>query len=46
MDPIFQLVPEERRMTLLARRASGDGMPTYRFEIILQGAGETAFFNL
>ena len=47
-DPILQLVPDERRATLLAGRASeGEGETnTYRFDIILQGTGETAFFNL
>lgn len=46
-DPILQLVPEERRATLLARpELVGGGMVVYRFDIVLQGAGETAFFNL
>lgn len=39
-DPILASVPEHRRSTLLARPA-GDG---YRFDIRLQGAGETVFF--
>lgn len=47
VDPILQLVPEERRATLLARpELVGGGMVVYRFDIVLQGAGETAFFNL
>ncbi|HCI78353.1 MAG TPA: protocatechuate 3,4-dioxygenase subunit alpha [Ktedonobacter sp.] len=45
-DPILQRVPAERRSTLLAKRISNDGMPVYRFDIILQGANETVFFNL
>lgn len=46
-DPILQHVPEERRATLLARpELVGGGMVVYRFDIVLQGAGETAFFNL
>jgi protocatechuate 3,4-dioxygenase alpha subunit len=48
-DPVLQLVPAERRATLLARRegaAAAGGMAIYRFDIVLQGAGETAFFNL
>lgn len=45
-DAILQRVPEERRGTLLARRESGGTMVVYRFDIVLQGAGETAFFNL
>src|SRR5262249_44111791 len=43
-DPILHLVPEERRDTLIAKRAAG--APVYRFDIVLQGEGETAFFNL
>ena len=46
IDPILRLVPEERRVTLLARRLPVDGTPAYRFDIILQGAGETVFFNV
>lgn len=45
-DPVLRCVPAERRATLLARRVPGDGEAVYRFDIILQGAGETAFFNL
>jgi len=46
-DPVLQYVPEERRGTLLARpELVGGGMVVYRFDIVLQGAGETAFFNL
>ena len=45
-DPILRLVPEERRTTLLARRAPDTDPPVYRFDIILQGEGETAFFNV
>jgi protocatechuate 3,4-dioxygenase alpha subunit len=41
-DPILQLVPEDRRATLLARR---DERGVYRFNIVLQGEGETVFFN-
>ncbi len=45
-DPVLQRVPADRRTTLLAQRVSGGALPVYRFDIILQGAGETAFFNL
>ena len=46
-DPVLQRVPAERRLTLLARREPADGeQAVYRYDIILQGAGETAFFNL
>ncbi len=46
LDPVLHCVPDERRATLLARRESGGGMIVYRFDIVLQGANETAFFNL
>lgn len=45
-DPVLQCVPADRRATVLARRESGDTAVVYRFDIVLQGAGETAFFNL
>jgi protocatechuate 3,4-dioxygenase alpha subunit len=41
-DPVLAAVPAERRPTLLAR-PTGDG---YRFDVRLQGAGETVFFAL
>jgi protocatechuate 3,4-dioxygenase, alpha subunit len=44
-DPILGLVPAERRDTLLARRDEDAEVVTYRFDIILQGEGETVFFN-
>jgi protocatechuate 3,4-dioxygenase alpha subunit len=46
-DPILRLIPEERRPTLLARRApTGGPEAVYHFDIVLQGTGETAFFNV
>ena len=45
-DPVLQSVPDARRATLVARRAPGATAVVYRFDIVLQGAGETAFFNL
>jgi protocatechuate 3,4-dioxygenase alpha subunit len=42
-DPVLALVPAERRATLVARR---DGAGPYRFDIRLQGAGETVFFDV
>jgi protocatechuate 3,4-dioxygenase, alpha subunit len=42
-DPILARVPAERRQTLLAQ-ADGDG--GYRFDIRLQGTGETVFFSI
>ncbi|MBL8555902.1 MAG: protocatechuate 3,4-dioxygenase subunit alpha [Phenylobacterium sp.] len=41
-DPVLGLVPDERRATLVARRT---GPGRYRFDIVLQGAGETVFFD-
>ncbi len=45
-DPVLQCVPVDRRATLLARRESGRTMVVYHFDIILQGPGETVFFNV
>ena len=41
-DPVLATVPEARRDTLLVQ-PSDDG---YRFNVILQGEGETVFFKL
>jgi protocatechuate 3,4-dioxygenase alpha subunit len=46
LDPVLQYVPNDRRETLLARREVRDTVVVYRFDIVLQGADETAFFNL
>jgi protocatechuate 3,4-dioxygenase alpha subunit len=45
-DPILQRVPTDRRHTLIARRAMGSHGPVHRFDIVLQGPNETAFFNV
>jgi protocatechuate 3,4-dioxygenase alpha subunit len=45
-DPVLRLVPAERRSTLLARPVLVKGEPGYRMDIVLQGTGETVFFNL
>jgi protocatechuate 3,4-dioxygenase alpha subunit len=42
-DPILALVPEVRRHTLIARR-TGEGR--YLFNLVMQGAGETVFFDV
>jgi protocatechuate 3,4-dioxygenase beta subunit len=35
-----------RRETLIAKRVeSANGVPEFRFDIVLQGEGETAFFE-
>jgi protocatechuate 3,4-dioxygenase, alpha subunit len=41
-DPVLALVPADRRDTLLARPQDGG----YRFDIRLQGPGETVFFDI
>jgi protocatechuate 3,4-dioxygenase alpha subunit len=41
-DAVLQHVPEDRRATLLAR-SIGDNR--YRFDIVIQGEGETVFFE-
>jgi protocatechuate 3,4-dioxygenase, alpha subunit len=42
-DGVFRLVPEHRRSTLLARELAPD---RYEFNIVLQGANETVFFDV
>ena len=41
-DPVLSRVPAERRSTLLAQPVDGG----YRFDIRLQGKGETVFFDV
>jgi protocatechuate 3,4-dioxygenase alpha subunit len=41
-DPVLRSVPAERRDTLLAQPTEGG----YRFDIRLQGPGETVFFSV
>ena len=46
-DPVMNLIePAERQSTLIARRADRDNQVTYRFDIHLQGEGETVFFDI
>jgi len=45
-DPVLQCVPENRRGTLLAQLQQEGTSVIYRFDIILQGEGETVFFNV
>ena len=42
-DAVLLLVPPERRATLLA---TPDGNGSYRFDVTLQGRGETVFFAI
>lgn len=46
-DPVINLVEHEhRRTTLIAKREEKDGQITYRFDIKIQGDGETVFFDI
>ncbi|MFO1207697.1 MAG: protocatechuate 3,4-dioxygenase subunit alpha [Amaricoccus sp.] len=46
-DPVLKLIEQvDRRATLIARREMRDGVPVYRFDIRLQGEGETVFFDV
>ena len=46
-DPVINLIEwEVRRKTLIARREERDGQVVYRFDIRLQGEGETVFFDI
>ena len=45
-DPVLNLIEQpQRRETLLAQRCTVDGKPAYRFDIRIQGEGETVFFD-
>ncbi|WNW10664.1 protocatechuate 3,4-dioxygenase subunit alpha [Pseudomonas sp. DTU_2021_1001937_2_SI_NGA_ILE_001] len=45
-DPVINLVEQaQRRETLVARRCTVDGQLAYRFDIRVQGEGETVFFD-
>jgi protocatechuate 3,4-dioxygenase alpha subunit len=45
-DPILSAIDAARRPTLVAPRLPAtNGAPEFRFDIVLQGAGETAFFQ-
>lgn len=46
-DPVINLIEwQVRRQTLIAQRSERDGQAVYRFDIRLQGDGETVFFDL
>ena len=45
-DPVLGCVPSQRRATLLAQPDGSVGLNIYRMNIVLQGAGETVFFNI
>lgn len=44
-DLFLSRVPAERRSTLIAELTSDDEVPTYRFDVRLQGDDETVFFD-
>lgn len=46
-DPVLRSIEQVgRRATLVAERAMKNGLPTYRFDIRLQGDAETVFFDM
>jgi protocatechuate 3,4-dioxygenase alpha subunit len=46
-DPVLSSIDDPAmRKTLIAKRSGGQGAATYRFDIVLQGEGETAFFEV
>lgn len=46
-DPVLNSIDDEAaRKTLIAGKANGGGLPTYTFDIVLQGKGETVFFEI
>lgn len=46
-DPVLNGIEwENRRPTLIAARGMRDGAPVYRFDVRLQGEGETVFFDI
>ena len=46
VDPVLEAVPANRRATLIARRDAQAGSNVYRFDIRMQGEGETVFFDV
>jgi protocatechuate 3,4-dioxygenase alpha subunit len=45
-DAVLNLVPADRRGTLIAHKQPGEGVPVYRFDIRVQGDRETVFFDI
>jgi protocatechuate 3,4-dioxygenase alpha subunit len=46
-DPLLASIEDDAaRRSLLARRAQGESPALYRFDIVLQGEGETAFLDI
>lgn len=44
-DPTLSSIASERRQTLIAMAEASEDLPTYRFDIHIQGELETVFFN-
>lgn len=44
-DPVLNSIEPGRRSTLIAVREDSEDLPTYRFDIHLQGENETVFFE-
>ena len=44
-DPVLAEIDAERRSTLIATLENGGDLPTYRFDVHLQGEQETVFFE-
>jgi protocatechuate 3,4-dioxygenase alpha subunit len=44
-DPVLNLVPEDRRHTLISLKQETGDLPSYCFNIRLQGEDETVFFD-
>ncbi len=45
-DALLNSIDAARRHTLIATRVESNGLPTYRFDIRLQGNDETVFFEI
>ncbi len=45
-DPVLRAIPEDRRDTVIAQRQDTPQGPVYRFDIHMQGARETVFFDI
>jgi protocatechuate 3,4-dioxygenase alpha subunit len=46
-DPLLSSIDDAAaRKTIIVEKAKDTGIPIYRFDVVLQGKGETAFFEL
>ncbi len=45
-DPVLNLVPDDRKSTLIASDISADGKAVYEFNVSVQGNQETVFFDV